>query len=57
MDYHRNSGNSVVARLFGSEHKPKLPTNRWLDPHSDRYRCHTHYLASPWGNVNTILFR
>lgn len=38
MDYHRNSGNTVAAWLFRSEHKSKLPANRQLDPYFDRYR-------------------
>lgn len=41
MDYHRNSGNLVAARLFRSEHKLKLPTHRQLDSHPDRSRRDT----------------
>ena len=45
VDYHRNSNNLVANRLFRSEHKSKLPANRWLDPYFDRYRCHTYHIA------------
>jgi hypothetical protein len=41
VDHHRNFGNPVVARLFRSEHKSKLPANRQLDSYFDRHRRHT----------------
>src|SRR5512147_1610927 len=40
VDYHCNSSNPVAARLFGWEHKSKLPENRQLDPYSARYCPH-----------------
>lgn len=43
MDYRCNSINPVAARLFRSEHKPKLPANRRLDPYSDRHRGDSRY--------------
>ena len=44
MDYRRNSSHPVAARLFRSEHQSKVPTNRRLDSHSDRYRRHTRHI-------------
>ena len=52
MDYHHHSGNTVVAWLFRSERKSKVPKNRRLDSHSDRYRHHTRRIEAPWGSVN-----
>ena len=40
VDYHCNSSNPVAARLFGWEHKSKLPENRQLDSYSARYCPH-----------------
>ena len=56
MDYRRNSSHSVAARLFRSEHQPKVPSNRQLDPYADRYRRHTRHIAPPWGVVNLSRF-
>jgi hypothetical protein len=42
VDYHRDSGNPVAARLFRSGHKSKDSTNRRLDPYFDRFCRHTH---------------
>jgi hypothetical protein len=42
VDYRRNSGNSVAARLFRSEHKSKFPANWQLDPYFARNCCHPH---------------
>jgi hypothetical protein len=42
VDYHCNSGNLMAARLFGWEHKSKLPENRQLDSHSARCCPHPH---------------
>ncbi len=47
VDYRRDSSNTVAARLFRSEHKPKLPANRQLDPYPDRYRRHTRHIEPP----------
>ncbi len=52
VDYHRNSSNPVAARLFRSEHKSRLPANRRLDSHSDRYRSHPHHITPAGYNVN-----
>jgi len=56
VDYHRNSSNTVAARLFRSEHKSKVPAHRQLDPRSDRYRRHNHHSAPPWDCVNLSRF-
>jgi len=40
VDYHRNSVNSMVARLFRWKYKSKFPENRQLDPYSARYCRH-----------------
>ena len=53
VDYHRNSSNPVAARLFRSEHKSRLPSNRRLDSHSDRDRRHPYHIAPAGDNVNT----
>jgi hypothetical protein len=52
VDYHRNSCNTVAARLFRTEHKSKIPGHRQLDSYPDRYRHHTHHLAPAWGGVD-----
>jgi hypothetical protein len=52
VDYHCNSSHPVAARLSRSEHQSKVPTNRRLDSHSDRYRRHTRHIAPHWGGVN-----
>ena len=46
VDYRCNSINPVAARIFRSEHKPKLPANRQLDPCSDRHRSDPRYLET-----------
>jgi hypothetical protein len=52
VDHHRNSGSTVAARLFRSEHKSKLPPNRQLDPYFDRYRCHTRRFEPVRGHID-----
>jgi hypothetical protein len=52
VDYHRSSSNPVAARLFRSEYKSRLPANRRLDSHSDRYRNHPHHITPAGDNVN-----
>jgi hypothetical protein len=52
VDYYRNSRNPVVARLFWSEHKPKFPTNRWLDSYLDRHCRDTHRLEAVGGHID-----
>jgi hypothetical protein len=47
--YHRNSICIVATRLFRSEHKSKIPANRQLDSHADRYRRHTRHITAAWG--------
>jgi hypothetical protein len=49
VDYHRDSSNTVAARLFRSEHKSKIPAHRRLGSYSGRYRRHTHHITLPWG--------
>ena len=56
MDYHRNSNNTVVARLFRSEHKSKLPAHRQLDPYSDRNRRNNPHITPTWDGVNLSRF-
>jgi len=53
VDYHRDSSNSVATRFFRSEHKSKVPANRQLDSHSDRYRRHTCHIEPAWGDINS----
>ena len=55
MDYHRNSTDTVAARLFWSEHKSKLSAHRQLDSRSDHYRCHTRHIESAWGGVDPLV--
>ena len=52
MDYYRNSGSTVAAGLFRSEHKFKLPADRQLDPYFDRYRRHTRRFEPVGDRVN-----
>jgi hypothetical protein len=48
MDYRSNSNHTVATRLFWSEPESKIPANRQLDSHADRYRCDTHHIAIAW---------
>ena len=52
MDYHRNSGNLVAARLFRSELKLKLPTHRQLDSYPDRSRRDTRRFEPGRGHID-----
>jgi hypothetical protein len=52
VDYYRDSGNPVAARLFRPEHKSKDSTNRWLDTYFDRYRRHTRCIEPVGGGVD-----
>ena len=47
MDDYCDSIDIVASRLFRSEHKPKFPAYRKLDPHPGRYRPDTHHLEPP----------
>jgi hypothetical protein len=55
VDYHCNSSNPVAARLFGWEHKSKLPENRQLDSHSDRYCPHPHRSERDGDHLNPLV--
>ena len=52
MGNHCNSVYIVVTWLFRSEHKPKIPANRRLDPHPDRCCRYTRGIEPGWGFVN-----
>ena len=56
VGYHCNSSHPVAAWLSRSEHQPKVPANRRMDSHADRYRRHTHHIAPPWGVVTLSHF-
>ena len=56
MDYHRNSDHTMAARLFRSEHQPKLPAIRRLGPYSDCHRCDPHHIAPTWDRINPSAF-
>jgi hypothetical protein len=54
VDYHRNTFRTLAARLFRSEHQPKVPANRQLDPRIDRYRRHTHHSEPSSCDINLL---
>jgi hypothetical protein len=51
VDYHRNPGNTVAARLFRSEYQFKFPENRELGSYPDRYCRHTPHFAFTRVNI------
>ncbi len=52
MDHYHNFGNTMAARLFGSEYQPKDTANGQLDSHSDRNRRYPHHIAPSWDDVD-----
>jgi hypothetical protein len=51
VDYRRDSGNLVAARLFRSEYKSKLSEDRQLDSYAARNCCHTRRIEPPWSDL------